>query len=67
LICSDTTDPDPNERSLSAPCPKFEPDEKTPSTCDKQSGISSSTNTKCVNMWNFLGWREVCEVIEISE
>jgi hypothetical protein len=39
-----------NERSLSAPCPTFDPGELTPSNCDKQSGTSSSTNTKYVNM-----------------
>ena len=41
-----------NERSLSAHCPTFDPGELTPSNCDKQSGISSSTNTNYVNMWD---------------
>ena len=40
------SDPDLIERSLSVPCPKFEPVEPTPSNCDKQSGISSSTKHK---------------------
>jgi hypothetical protein len=41
-----------NERSLSAPCPTFDPGELTPSNCDKQSGTSSSINSKYVNMWD---------------
>ena len=41
-----------NERYLSAPCPTFERGERTPSNRYKQSGISSSTNTKYVDMWD---------------
>jgi hypothetical protein len=41
-----------NERSLSAHCPTFDPGELTPSNCDKQSDISSSINSKYVNMWD---------------
>jgi hypothetical protein len=48
------SDPDLIERSLSAPCPTFEPGELTPSNCDKQSGISSSTNTNYVDMWDLI-------------